>query len=185
MHLRFLLICLIGFTGFLRVSELLNLKISDITFSKSGVTLFVEKSKTDQLREGNLVYISKLESRCCPVFWLNKYLSVTGLKDQSSAYLICRLFKTKKGHNAHGKYPISYSTIRETFKDHLARIIDPKKFCLHSLRSGGASAAANHGITDRQISKHGRWSSTSNSSRDRYIKDSASNRFKVTQSLGL
>ena len=56
-------------------------------------------------------------------------------------------------------------------------------YCLHSLRSGGASAAANNDVSDRLIGKHGRWSS--NGSRDRYIKDSKAKRLKVSSSLGL
>ena len=54
---------------------------------------------------------------------------------------------------------------------------------LHSLRSGGASSAADNGVSDRLIAKHGRWSS--NSYRDCYIKD---NKMKLatyrTQCLG-
>ena len=33
---------------------------------------------------------------------------------------------------------------------------DKKQFSLHSLRSGGASAAANAGIPDRCFKRHGR-----------------------------
>ena len=46
----------------------------------------------------------------------------------------------------------------------------PENFGLHSLRSGGASAAANNGISDRLMSKQGRWSSEK--ARNGYIKDS-------------
>ena len=67
--------------------------------------------------------------------------------------------------------------------EHLAEVIDPKPYGLHSLRSGGASAAANNGVSDRQIAEHGRWSS--NSSRDGYIKDNPEKRFKVSKCLGL
>ena len=95
------------------------------------------------------------------------------------------MFKTKKGYNAHGKYSISYSTARLTFLQHLSVVTKEKTedFGLHSLRSGGASAAANEGVPDRLISKQGRWSSTS--SRDGYIRDNATKRFKVSNSLGL
>ena len=46
----------------------------------------------------------------------------------------------------------------------------PEKFGLHSLRSGGASAADNNGISDRLMSKQGR---SSEKARSGYIKDSA------------
>jgi hypothetical protein len=37
--------------------------------------------------------------------------------------------------------------------------LEKSKFGLHSLRSGGATAAAAAGINDRVFKKHGRWAS--------------------------
>jgi len=54
---------------------------------------------------------------------------------------------------------------------------------LHSLRSGGATAAANRGIPDRLFKRHGRWSSES--AKDGYVKDSIDERLRVSQCLGL
>ena len=59
----------------------------------------------------------------------------------------------------------------------------PENFGLHSLRSGGVSAAANNGISDRLISKQGRWSSKK--ARNGYIKDSVVKRLTVSNTLGL
>ena len=58
---------------------------------------------------------------------------------------------------------------------------DPKQFGLHSLRSGGASAAANAGVPDRLFKRHGRW--CSESAKDGYIKDSVSALMSVSESL--
>ena len=44
-----------------------------------------------------------------------------------------------------------------------------KVFGLHSLRSGGATAAANAGVNDRLFKRHGRW--RSDKARDGYVKD--------------
>ena len=64
-----------------------------------------------------------------------------------------------------------YSRIREIFKCYISEItMTPEKFSPHSLRSVGASAAANNGISDRPISKQGR---SSEKARSGYIKDSA------------
>ena len=159
-ELRFLVLCILGFSGFFRISELLDIQVRNITQRSNYIEILVSKSKTDQLREGHIVYISQTDTSTCPSMWLKKYLNVTGLKEDPDAYLICRLPKTKRGHNVLGKYSISYSTARKTFIDHLNAIeAKPKtKFGLHSLRSGGASAAANSGVSDRLIGKHGRWS---------------------------
>jgi len=184
-HLRFIIVCLLGFSGFLRISELLNLKIGEMAFQQKGLEMTISKSKTDKLREGNIVYIAKTGTLYCPVFWTKKYIVESKLNLKRDNFLICRTYKTKHGHICKGEYSLSYSRVRENFLELLAPITKEKTqhFGLHSLRSGGATAAANNSVTDRLIGKHGRWSS--NSSRDTYIKDSKKIRFSVTKNLGL
>ena len=55
--LRFLLTCLLGFSGFLRIEELLSIKIKHLRINESHLEILVPKSKTDQHREGHIVYI--------------------------------------------------------------------------------------------------------------------------------
>ena len=181
--IRFVVLILLGFSGFFRISELLCIKIKDLTFNELGVKVLASKSKTDQLREGNIVFISKTGTKYCPVSWLQTYLKMTKLINNPDAFLLCRLFKTKAGHNAHGLKPISYSTALTTFKVHVSAVSTNHKFSPHSLRLGGASEAADNDVSDRMISKHGRWSS--NTSRDKYIKDKHCHRFEISRSLGI
>ena len=61
--------------------------------------------------------------------------------------------------------------------------LDRKRFSLHSLRSGGASAAANAGVPDRHFKRHGRW--RSESAKDGYVQDKLEERLSVSKSLGL
>ena len=56
-------------------------------------------------------------------------------------------------------------------------------FRLHSLRSWGASSAADHEVSDRLISKHGRW--VLDKARNGYIKGNKKSRLRVSLSLGL
>ena len=42
-HLRFLVLCLLGFSGFMRISELLAIKISDINFLSGYMTISIKK----------------------------------------------------------------------------------------------------------------------------------------------
>ena len=60
---------------------------------------------------------------------------------------------------------------------------DPKLFSLHSLRSGGASVAADAGVADRLLKRHGRW--RSEAAKDGYVKDSVLSLLSVTKSLDL
>ena len=69
---------------------------------------------------------------------------------------------------------LSYTSTREMFLKLIDLIADNKNLGLHSLRAPGASAAAESDVSDRMISKHGRWKSEKG--RDGYIKDSVKNR---------
>ncbi|XP_060579452.1 uncharacterized protein LOC132736355 [Ruditapes philippinarum] len=69
-----------------------------------------------------------------------------------------------------GTSPLSYTRARELILDMFEHIgLDKSKFGLHSLRSGGASAAANAGVSDRLFKRHGRWKSEKG--KDSYVKD--------------
>ena len=119
-HSRFLLVCLLGISGFLRISELLDIQIKHISFHNEHMEITVPKSKTDQLREGHVVFISRTRSERCPVSWTEKYLSTTGLNINPENHLVSCLAKTKKGHNAIGTIPVSYTRNRESFLELLS-----------------------------------------------------------------
>ena len=53
----------------------------------------------------------------------------------------------------------------------------------HSLRSSGATAAANAGVPDRLFKRHGRWASVS--AKDGYVQDSLSSRLSVSKAFGI
>ena len=61
--------------------------------------------------------------------------------------------------------------------------MDPKLFGMHSLRAGGATAAANAGVPDRLFKRHGRWKSES--AKDGCVKDSVESRLEVSKNLGI
>ena len=61
--------------------------------------------------------------------------------------------------------------------------LNPKNFGMHSLRSGGATAAANFGVPDRLFKKHGRW--RSETAKDGYIKDTLKDGLSVSINLGI
>ena len=80
--------------------------------------------------------------------------------------------------------PICYSTYRESFKKSFRDIVpDISKFSTHSARSGGATLAANSGVPERNLQRHGRWASTS--AKNIYVKDSLASRLEVSKSLSL
>ena len=77
---------------------------------------------------------------------------------------------------------MSYSRLRELLLAKIEQLgMDPKLFGMHSLRAGGATAAANAGVPDRLFKRHGRW--RSESVKDGYVKDSVERRLSVSKSL--
>lgn len=146
--LRTLALCLIGFAGFLRFSELCSICACDVRLYTSHCSIFLESSKTDQLREGAWINISRSEKATCPVTALERYLAAADIKlvDDSP------LFRALAPPNSSAKvrqHGISYTRAREIIKEAFKGITDVSKISLHNLRSGGASAAANAGIPDR------------------------------------
>ena len=91
---------------------------------------------------------------------------------------------TKKGECLRRGCGLSYSRLRELLLAKIKQLgMDPKLFGMHSLRAGGATAAANARVPDRLFKRHGRWKSES--AKDGYVKDSVERRLSVSKSLGV
>jgi integrase len=176
---------LLAFAGFLRSSELLSIRRSDILIHSSHMEVFIESSKTDRYRDGAWIVIARTGTLLCPVVNLEKYFVWANLTMESSSYVFCALSSTKHGYKLkNGNKHISYSTMRDLFQKAIApHVTDITKYCLHSLRSGGATAAANKGVQDRLFKRHGRW--VSEQAKDGYVKDNLEERLLVSRCLGL
>ena len=146
--------------------------------------IFIESSKTDQLRDGAWVVIARTGSPLCPVAMLERYMCMADNSVKQDRCLFRAIVKTKNGQKLRESGTVSYTRMRELVLEKLSTIgLDSRKFGLHSLRSGGASAAANAGVPDRMFKRHGRW--RSENAKDGYIKDSFQERLLVSQKLGL
>ena len=181
---RLVAACLLAFSAFLRYDELAKLRCCDITFSHTRMSIHILSSKTDQYRQGDSVLVGRTGSSTCPVAMLERYYSVAALPKQSKLRLFRGIVVTKSGERLRSQGSLSYTRLRELFLGKLSQLgFDPKQFGLHSLRSGGASAAANAGVPDRLFKRHGRW--RSESAKDGYIKDSVTALMSVSASLNL
>jgi len=186
MNIRTLAMILISYAGFLRFNELAHIQRMHLKFYATHLIINIPKSKTDQFRQGSNVVIARTNSVTCPVFMLELYLKLVqaDLYD-SSSFVFRNLSKTKEGYKFRGdNLPMSYTSVRELILAALAPIVgDVSQFCVHSLRAGGASAAANAGLADRLFKRHGRWKSET--AKDGYICDSLASRLSVSKNLGL
>ena len=179
--IRSVLICLLAFAAFLRFDELAKLVRSDVEIDSEKLQLFIESSKTDKYRDGAWVVVAVTGKVTCPVNMMNRYLDKAQLSHDSP--LFCQLTRTKYGYKARAR-GLSYTRLRELVIEVFRGIVpDLARIGTHSLRSGGATAAANAGVPDRLFLRHGRWSSVS--AKDGYVKDSLASRLSVSKALGI
>ena len=145
------------------------------------------RSKTDVYREGNYVYISKLEGKYCPVTILRRCIEAANLDLSSHLPLFRLLTKTRSGYNLRNA-KLSYTRCREIFKTPLKDLgYDPKEYGLHSLRSGDATAVistnASKAVSERLLKLHGRWKT--DVAKDMYVLEPECNRLRETKYLGV
>jgi site-specific recombinase XerD len=125
---------LIGFSGGFRRSELVNIDLEDIEFTKEGLKIFIKRSKTDQSGEGMTKAIPYFKEKSfCPVIFLKKWIEVSNIK---------------KGL----LFNISDKMVAILIKRYLSKAgFDSKKYSGHSLRSGFATVAADFGADEKSI----------------------------------
>ena len=145
-------VCLyvLAYAGFFRSEEVLDIRMNHIYFQEGCMIIKVEKRNTDQLRQGDQVVIAQSGGSVCPVFLLKT-------DPHSNEFIFRQLVKTKSSHKLTQKNkPISYTTFRDQLAKSLQNVVpDPSAYGTHSFRSGGASRAANSGVSDRLFQRHG------------------------------
>ena len=182
--IRLVAMSLLAFSAFLRYDELAKLRCCDVRFEVQNMSVHITSSKTDQYREGASVLVARTGSPTCPVAMLERYFALAGLSHASQLRLFRGIVHTKGGDRLRASGSLSYTRMRELLLGKLSQLgFDAKQFGLHSLRAGGATAAANAGVADRLFKRHGRW--RSESAKDGYVKDSFASLMSVTKSLDL
>lgn len=183
-ELRLVTSVLLAYAAFLRFDELSKLRCRDVVVERDHMSIHIASSKTDQYRKGDTVLVARTGSATCPVTMCERYIAMAEIDLASEARLFRGIVHTKQGERLRASGSLSYTRMRELFLSKLSELgFDAKQFGLHSLRAGGATAAANAGIPDRMFKRHGRW--RSESAKDGYVEDSMSSRMAVSKSLDL
>ena len=180
--LRSVALCLIGYAGFFRFSELSHIKACDVKCFPSYASIFLESSKTDQYRDGAWIVNARSDLPTCLVKALKEYISAAQI-DLSEDLPLLRALATPRRKRMVRSQGISYTRARELVKDAFRGLADVSKLSLHSLRAGGTTSAAHAGIPDRLFKRHGRWANEN--AKDGYVKDDFNSRLLVTRSLGI
>jgi integrase len=128
---------LIGFAGAFRRSELVALKIEDVTFVDNGLEIWLRRSKTDQDAKGQKKGIPfGSDPATCPVRALRAWLAESHLKMGSIFRPIDKYGNVRMG-------TLSDRSVARIVKQRAAEIGLPSELMSgHSLRSGLATAAA-------------------------------------------
>ena len=179
--LRLMAACLLGFAAFLRYDELSKLRCEDLTFTPTFLQVTIRSSKTDQYRQGDTVLVARTGRPTCPVSMVEQYMAKGEIMGKSGL-----LFRplTSDGKRLRSNGSLTYSRLRELLLSRLQELGYPAdQFGVHSLRAGGATAAAGSGVPDRLFKRHGRWKS--DTAKDGYVEDPMEGRLRVTQDLGI
>ena len=142
-------ILLIGFSGALRRSEIVALRMDDISFSADGLRLIVRSSKSDQEGRGltkGIRYGSNPST--CPVRSLRSWLNRSGIEDGP-------LFRSIDRHGNIGETALSGRSVARIVKRSAKQAgMDPSQYSGHSLRAGFTTQAARSGTPERVIMRH-------------------------------
>ena len=71
--------CALGFAGFFRFNEIVNILPKHLELHDDFLKNFIPRSKTDVYREGNFVFIRKISGIYCPVNLILRYINMAGV----------------------------------------------------------------------------------------------------------
>jgi integrase len=152
----------IGWAGALRRSELVGLNSEDVSKTRDGLILHLNRSKTDQKGEGQEIALPYGSNPLtCPVRSLEDWLAASGISEGP-------LFRRIDRHgNILGR--LTPQSVRLVVRKSCEAIgMDSERYGAHSLRSGFCSTAAKAGKAEHQIMKQTRHKRSD--SLQRYIK---------------
>lgn len=164
----------ICFAGLLRIGEALALNVSDVRVGES-LEVVVKKSKTEQHGKGVTVTIDPSDTSVCPVLLFRTFWEAAEL-DAGHQAPSCPVFRSlrfdlAKGRSVCREQRLKYPAFLAEFKSVLADIgLEASAYGTHSLRAGGATAAARAGVPALTLKKAGRW--RADESRDVYVRHS-------------
>lgn len=152
----------IGWAAALRRSELVRLDVEQVIFTRDGLVLQLDRSKTDQKGKGQQVALPfESNPKTCPVRLVENWLSTSGITSGA-------IFRRIDRHS-HILDRLTAQSVGLIVKKHCEHAgLDPDRYGAHSLRSGFCSTAAKAGKTEHQIMKQTRHKRSD--SLQRYIK---------------
>ena len=163
-HMVIKAIILVGFFGFLRLSNMAphsrisfdpsrHLTGSDVFFTQDYVKILLKWSKTLQTRDkAHVITLPRLKDKLiCPRNALKCLFKLYPMLPSTSLFQI---------HTSKGWAPLIDSIVRKSLSAlNVALGLNPHHFTFHNLRRSGATFAFNAHVPIQDIKRHGTWSS--------------------------
>lgn len=144
----------LGWMGAMRASEVVALHWSDIEHVSQGFEITIRESKTNQGKGPELIalpFLSVDYEMVCPV--RNILALITPIERRCVGIYKKPVF-SRSGTSGNSLSP---RTIDRVLKSAAAMAGINRPYTSHSLRRGWATFAADRGIGERELMKHGRW----------------------------
>jgi integrase len=124
-----------GFSGAFRRSELVALRVEDLSHAEDGVRVLIRASKTDKEKLGQVIAIPR-GRRLRPLHVLEEWLEAAGIKEGP-------IFRRVRSGGVVGSEPLSDHSVAKVVKARALKAgLDPALFSGHSLRAGFITSAA-------------------------------------------
>ena len=177
-NLRICFIFVLAFAGLMRCNEIIQVQRKHVHVFPDHMTIFCPRRKNDQHSRGHTIYFARSGKISCPVSITEKLLSK--LPCDCDQHLVCRLSSSGTPF----PNPISYSRVRELFRETLSHFVpDSAPFGTRSLKKGGATASCAAGISGDALDKHAGWKSSK--SKESYINYSTEDKLRVSRGINL
>lgn len=141
-------IILLGVGSALRRGNLAALKVSDITVTSHGMTIYIGRSKTDQEGKGAEKYVPRLYHDLCPVAAYEAWITASGITTGAAFRKIGRNDKVEDRNHIN---PATVAKIVKLAAEMAG--LDPAPFAGHTLRATLPTLASMAGEAEWKIQK--------------------------------
>ena len=140
----------------LRADEVTHISCAHIAEVEEGLKILIPTSKTDVMRGGQFIFLSKENTLLTDLFW--RYLEKGNLTLEHNNFLFPKLrFDTHTKELRVTNEMLTYDKYRNVIRKHMDNLgLDKALFGTHSCRSGGATTLAAQ-ADQYQLMLSGRW----------------------------
>jgi len=175
---------LVGWTGALRRSELVALRVEDVEFIEGeGVNVYVRRSKTDQEAEGLIKGLPYGQNKLtCPVTALRQWLQAAERNVEGS--FEGDIFRRFYRGESIGASAMTAQYVSTVLKRHAESAgLDPDEYSAHSLRAGFITQAIRAGKAERRVKEHSGHASWETF--NRYVEEAGTFQDNPAEGIGL